>query len=45
MSQQEEKLAEMGRRLAAINGGGTKRMAENLKDERKVKKGKFGIPH
>ena len=44
MSQQEEKLAEMGRRLAAINGGGTKR-TENLKDERKVKKGKFGIPH
>ena len=41
LSEQEEKLAEMSRRLAVINGGGgMKRGAEDLNDERN-KKGKF----
>merc|ERR1719186_734085 len=41
LSEQEEKLAEISRRLAVINGGGgMKRGAEDLNDERN-KKGKF----
>jgi len=42
IDQQEEKLAEMNRRLAAISGGGTKRVAEHIEEERTVKKRKFG---
>ena len=40
LAEQEEKLAEMGRKLGVIGGGGVKRVAEDLEGELKAKKRK-----